>query len=735
MSISKKFKVDARVILNLGRHSIKDHTTALVELVKNSYDADALNVEVCVHIDGSESFIRVADNGCGMSDDQLNNNWLRIGYSDKTSEKFSPEKKRRKTGEKGIGRISADRLGSAVKVISKVKGAKASSLTVNWDDFDVEGKDIEDIQILMDYDATISIPLKEGAQSSSGTELIITGLRQEWTKANVESLYEELSVLTPPFESSNDFSIKIDTNIKNDFAPKVDSGLYLSSEIEVELNYDGHSPDFIYSIKDKYHKGHEKTETINWRNLVSKVDGDVLDEIADYPKCGPINLKLWFYPRTSATVSGTEFTLSSLREFLDNNAGIKIYRDGVAVKPYGFKQGQADWLGLAERKAADPAGISRESYKITPNQLVGAIFISRDKNQKLIDSSAREGLIDSEGLFDLKLLTIGVINLLETHRFNLNKEINAQQNKPNNKDKISTSSRQTVKQIRDDFNTVKKKLEEVEAAVPRNLAAPLRNSIEKFDRSIEETEKTVEIILNENRVLSGLATLGIASAVFGHETQSALSTFNTSIKNVKGLLSRVPLKFELIEKEADKALKYSKRISSWGSFALTRVQTEKRRLSARNIKSIIESTLDEMKPSLLASSIDLEIKAEHIVSKTYPMDIESIMVNLITNAFTACLNVSRSRKICVTLLREDKENTSGYKISVADSGPGIHKDFIDRIWEPLFSTRSNNSSKKVGTGLGLTIVKSIVSELEGVVDVGHDTQLKGALFTIWLPKI
>jgi signal transduction histidine kinase len=120
------------------------------------------------------------------------------------------------------------------------------------------------------------------------------------------------------------------------------------------------------------------------------------------------------------------------------------------------------------------------------------------------------------------------------------------------------------------------------------------------------------------------------------------------------------------------------------------------------------------------------------------MDIESILVNLLTNAYTASLLTKKGRKrqVVIDVNPEDKADRKGYYFSVADTGPGIAKEFKKKIFEPLFSTKSvgSNESKSVGTGLGLTIVKSIVEELEGEISVDSDKFLEGAIFKIWLPK-
>ena len=127
---NQRFYIDAKTLIHLGRDSIKDHSTALLELVKNSYDADATKVDIEIFSE-TKDLIRVADNGFGMTPDELKNSWLRIGYSGK---RVSTKSKlgRRKTGEKGIGRISTDRLGSILELRTKSKDAQLIGLKVNF---------------------------------------------------------------------------------------------------------------------------------------------------------------------------------------------------------------------------------------------------------------------------------------------------------------------------------------------------------------------------------------------------------------------------------------------------------------------------------------------------------------------------------------------------------------------------------------------------------------------------
>lgn len=735
----QRFFVDAKTLIHLGRDSIKDHTTALLELVKNCYDADARNVVVEVLCKKGNNIIRVADNGFGMTKKDLIDGWLRIGYSGKRHSKHS-QTGRRKTGEKGIGRISADRLGGKLELITKTIDDGIIGLKINWDEFDTEGKDISDIDVELIYPNSINIPKYNDKDIITGTEIRITELRQTWTANNIENLYYELSALTPPFNDVKDFQVQLNNDVAPSFSKKVNSDFFKVAEIELTAVYDG-GPEIIYTIKDKYNDK-EQVQTIYWRNLFQKMHDTQNESHSNNLTCGPVTLKLLFFLRESSSVLGTNFKISELREFLDNNAGIKIYRDNIAVKPYGFPSSQFgyDWLGLADRKARDPAGIGRgaESYKVTPNQLIGAAFISRDNNIDLSDSAAREGLVESESFYDLRNLILGSINMLESYRANIYtlSEKNKSAKKP-----IASKE---AEQIQIELFSVKEELESIKVEIDskntksvQNIARPIEKSIERVEVITKKVDKTISELLNWNRVLSGLATIGISSAVFGHETEGSISLFTTATDNARLLIRNSPPDLETAISEIDKALKHSKKVASWGSYALTRVQREKRSKKNINVKKTIDAVVKELKPAFEASSIKMDVTGEMIVSKTYQMDIESILINLLTNAYTACNQKAGSRKVLVHVEREDtKSGGRGYFFSVADTGPGIAKEFMHRIFEPLFSTKTiaTSDSKSIGTGLGLTIVKSIVDDLYGNIKVDHDPELKGARFKIWLPK-
>ena len=722
-----RFTVDANALINLGRDSIKDETTAIIELVKNGYDADALKIEIDIITLPEKKYIRVADNGIGMTQKQVLENWLRIGYSEKKVNKITA-KERRKTGEKGIGRLSADRLGSNLNLITKSKESNLFGLAIDWEEFNTPQKNLHSIPLRIIQDPTINIPISLNHINDTGTELIIENPRHIWTDVDVQNLYNELSIFSQPNKPINDFEISINTDIETNFKGKVIPPFNKSAEVEITVVYDG-DESIKYTIKDKHGFSDEVEKTAAWKDIIKYVNDVKKMPVKDSLTCGPVIFELLFFLDETSVVTGKQFKLKDLKAFLKNNNGVKIFRDDVSVKPYGYAGLQGgDWLDLGERQGRDPAGIDRESWKVKPYQLLGTILISRDTNTKLIDSAAREGLVHNDGFFDLRALTLAAVRLLEVHRHNIYK--NAEREKPARRpaNKILETYKEEIVKLRAELEQLKNDGEQNQ--VLKNATAQITLVLDKT----AETEKTIEEILNKSRTLAGLATIGISSAVFGHETQISLSNLLMSTGSAKEYLLKTPPDVQMALKKIGESLTYADLVSEWGAFSLTRIRRDKRKKDNVELNEIINRIVDELTPNFNAVDITIQRDLVDISDKTFQMDIETILINLLTNAYSACLEINDiPRKIKVSLRAENKDGTEGYSIIVSDSGLGVLEDLREIIWEPLFTTKLSTEGKEIGTGLGLPIVKSIVEDLDGKYFVYNDEELGGALFEIWLP--
>ena len=727
----KKFAVDARTVLQLGRQSIKDNATAVLELVKNSYDADADVVEVEIYSHKGDGYIRVADNGVGMTEDVIDNAWLRIGFSAKREDTIS-KRNRRKTGEKGVGRISVDKLGSTLELRTKAVGHQEIGLVIDWNLFDVEGKDVSEVPVTMLQDVEVNLPRQTEGTASSGTELIIRGLRDQWTPEEVRELYEELSVLTPPFEQVQDFKIILSTDITTDYKGLVTSPFQEAALIELKADFDGET--LHYDLLDRSDSAVPFTQSaaINWKQLVQRVTPG--RSVREQAMIGPVGLKLLFYLRSQTSVlSESGIQLANLRDFLDRNAGVKVYRDNIRVRPYGDPATpDGDWLGLNRRRVQDPAGLNRITYHFNANQVVGAVFLGRDINPELVDSASREGLLHGPAFDDMRALTLSCLSLMEMHRIQVNQRSpsNQEQSPPG---KVLSNFTEELSSLQHDLAQAQDNL----------LVTPYADSEEMkriLDRVSIVAEKgmaanaSLNDLMSEAGILRGLATLGIAASVFGHETQSALSQFLSSTALVRDLLHQEPLDRQVTEEELEKALRYARQVSSWGAFSLARVKRSKREKRTINVKETICQLVKGVQPAFQSASIRIEADhLEDVSANLFEMDIEAIVINLMTNAYVACQQPQGVRRVRIELLKTVYDEKNGFDLVVSDSGPGVSEHLAEKIWKPLVTFKKDERGNEQGTGLGLTIVSSIVSESGGRKAVSRSLDLGGARFVISLP--
>jgi signal transduction histidine kinase len=198
----------------------------------------------------------------------------------------------------------------------------------------------------------------------------------------------------------------------------------------------------------------------------------------------------------------------------------------------------------------------------------------------------------------------------------------------------------------------------------------------------------------------------------------------------RDLLGTDPPQIDEAIAELEKAFEDVDKISGWGRFALLRIRRDKRRPRKEDIERMTHEIIEELRPTLDALNVELKLKTEPLEGKLLPMNFESVLINLITNASTACRQVKRRRQIRISVKKRPDRGLRGVEIVVSDSGPGVARGNLERIWEPLFTTKTRDNP---GTGLGLTIIRDIIDEMRGTAKVDRNPDIKGARFTIWLP--
>jgi hypothetical protein len=370
--IPYRFKVSGNLIKKLGEESIANKNIAVLELIKNSYDAKATKVDVCLeNINTKDAKIVIIDNGEGMTNTDLENKWLNIATSNKV-EKKSLNGERIPVGEKGIGRLSSESLGKETTLITKPKNESFGyKIIFDWTKY--QGKNVQ-LNDVINTGYKIKKPKNE-----RGTILEITDLKHNWNDATSQkSLLKDIYLLHPPINKPKNF--KVATTIKIPGLKKIDKSFLQNAAYSIKVNLtNGNTLKYeAKAISGKNVKGTIETE----KKFI----------------CGDASLELYFFYRKSEAQKaalGVDISTQKIKEItktLDEYYGIKIYRDGFRVKPYG--ESGNDWLGL---------DLSFQNNTIYPrnNNVFGFVNISKTKNPKISDTTTREGIIYSEEFLDL----------------------------------------------------------------------------------------------------------------------------------------------------------------------------------------------------------------------------------------------------------------------------------------------------------------------------------------------
>jgi hypothetical protein len=190
MSEELFFETDAAIITRLGRELVAKQETALIELVKNGFDADATAVDVVFEKSGPTAALEIRDNGSGMTRRELTHGFMRLAGDLKVQSPRSPRFGRKRAGRKGIGRFAAQRLGEQLVLTTQTEAAPvALRLSVDWREF-VHGRRLEDVRVNLDEVAAVGQP---------GTTIRIELLRDAWSEPQLRKCWRGVLALQQPF--------------------------------------------------------------------------------------------------------------------------------------------------------------------------------------------------------------------------------------------------------------------------------------------------------------------------------------------------------------------------------------------------------------------------------------------------------------------------------------------------------------------------------------------------------
>ncbi len=694
----------ARLIKTVGEELISSDIVAIVELIKNSYDADAdiitidftgniLEIEIekgrkkqtkkVFSKDGAS--ITISDDGSGMTLDTIKKSWMEPATNFKKIEKISPVKKRRYTGEKGIGRFASAKLSSTLKIVTKVENDNEVVVNFDWSAFANEETYLDEVFSHWEVRQPLEIKKK-------GTKLLLDTLKSDWDELKFQSLRAALSRLINPVAPVIDFLI--DVNIPKEMAEEL-SGIISPPESTKKPNY---------IIKGKVDgKGQANLEYISKKSdkpLFSKKDLTKEFKPMRTPVSGPFEFefRVWDLEKESLTQLANEIgsTTSNVAADLQMLSGVSIYRDKFRVLPYG--EPKNDWLRLNARRVNNP------TLRLSVNQIIGYISISLEHNPDLKDQSNREGFIESEALNDLQVQVISIISELEEHRY---------AERPRREEEKVTSESLVEK------FSIEKLATSIVQKIPNDKE--VLDLVHSTQARISDGLKHVQEILSRYRRLS---TLGLLIDAILHDGGNLLLRIDSEARKLENELKKKNRDEELI-------IKYLKGIQEQREIMaqlFKRIEPFGGRKRGRPYNIVVEHAVKNMfelhSTELIRSNIECSLPNSENTVTIDNGEFQTIIMNLLQNSIYWLQEKKTNRKIAVEVHRNDSE----LSIVFSDNGPGIPEAKHHLIFDPYFSGRPD------GIGLGLTIVGELVAEYNGDFLLMKDGPLDGATFKIIFRK-
>lgn len=689
-SVSKPFRPRARLLQLLGDELIGSPRLAVFELVKNAYDADARTVTARFELDGSDGpQLSVTDDGEGMSLKTLMGVWLVPGHDHRSKQRASlvrsPKYHRLPLGEKGVGRFAVHKLGDKITVVTRAKKSRECVIAIDW-------TKLTSKKYLDGAPVTISVRDPElFSGDKTGTSITIGKLRSAWTRGEVRRLFKQVTTISSPFSEASSFTARVEVPGHEDWVadlPEVqeilDRAIYrFSFTLTGDLfswEYDFRS---VPGMALKPRKAGKKKSQLLLPPDKSEgaKEGEALDLSAEghadqiaaddetLEGIGPVSGVLYVYDRDKEVLK--HFASPQLTtDYLNDQGGIRVYRDGIRVYNYG--EPGDDWLGLDLRRVNSPV------KRISRNIVLGSINLSLAGSTSLREKTNREGFVENSALHNLRRVVIGALAVLEAER-NQDKE----RIREITDGKVPGGSPRSV--------SISGPLADLRKALDRHR---LRETLEPYVARIEHDYREMQDTL----LSAGMSGLNLA--VVFHEVERGVSALHGAISS--GVSA---------EETSRRARDLMQLLN--GFTALLRRDTKK----MHSARSLIEAARDFSMPRLRHHGVSLEcpiLEGDQVDFKaSFAFGIVlGALSNLIDNSLYWLrarwpkANAPGAKRRLYVGVTHDLE--PGPAIVVADNGPGFGEDDPELLVRPFFTR------KPTGMGLGL-YYSSMAMELNGGV--------------------
>lgn len=724
-----RFSVDAGIINRLGKELVGKQETAVSELIKNAYDADATEVNLIFENAWNKGgILTIEDNGHGMSRSQLVNGFMRLSSSDKIHNPVSEKYKRQKAGRKGIGRFATQRLGEKLIIITQTsQSLEALKVVVNWDDFSTD-KDLLSISNSIEL-----IPKTK----ESGTSLIIERLREGWSDTMIKRVYRYTSELLQPFPLSKkkekELENSIDEGFKSNYYRNENGNLIAIVDEEKAIFQHALAEIEGYVLSDGQGCWSLKSDKLNFPEEVFSIgnnDKDKEDITTPFLLIKGVHFKAYYFIYEGSLFSPGNFTF--IRDLSYEKGGIKLYRNGFRVLPYG-EQGD-DWLGLDQS--------NNRSIVLGPhmNRSFFGFVELEDKSGNFEETSSREGIIENEYLNELvsfvyRSITSAVMKVSELRgRKATASQKGFKKEKENPTEKVDNA----INQIEELFKETETNNDNSNQQTSDKITNEKANQIISDLKQAREEEKVKnQELIDENNMLRILAGLGLVIGEFVHEVQRFLPGFDADISFLKNAVKEYKDVYERTELLETNVKSFSAYTSYFDKTISRNVHRELEPIElrdvVRNFEMVISNDLERASINMLKTKYE---GYDLFTLPMHPSEWASILFNLYTNSKKAIKRAKSDGKIFIKCGKEDNI----VYLEFSDNGDGIPKENEEYIFNAFFTTSTvsnhtaDDATALTGTGLGLKIVRDIIEFYDGEIYVSTPTDGFNTTIRIEIPK-
>lgn len=695
--------VDSALINRLGYELVGKAETAVSELIKNAYDADARHVSVYFKgTENPEGTIIVKDDGTGMDFAKLKKGFLRISTSDKVENPNSERFGRPRAGRKGIGRFATQRIGNKLTIVTTRQEMDYSlRVIIDWQAYR-PNTDLE----------AVLFPIEQiDKHCPEGTELIIEDVRDAWSEAAILRVHRYVMDLFQPDYIGDRTNGTENKPEENSF----ETSFWLWTGDHYDAIEKGQEDFFSKALAtisgwmNEEHKGHVTVQSDSFLlNDEMRMDGE-------FPLLSNVRFRAYYfiYERPEYYSNGMSSSmLKNIQKVAAKASGLRLYRNGFRVLPYG--EPSNDWINLNARWA----GGSGVNIPFGTHNVFGYVELIDHEGILFDETSSREGLIENDAFFQLKdflykAFVMAIQRIRSSNELKRLKESRGATDPTGPQPEVQAGMRERIATIR---SYIAHKSEEP------------GSEEEKEQKTVLAMLTSVERVMSELEMLRVLAGLGLSIGSFSHEMEQ----FKPSLMGDLAHLVRNDAPIGDIAESLSRHLETMFAYTKFFNIAVS--ENLNRELGVIDVFLALDRFHETIENDLKRQQIKYDFAPrvfDLMVGPMHEAELISVLFNLYTNARKAIIKNNQPGAILITA-DIDKKNVY---LCFQDNGIGIPEENRERIFDAFFTTSTpasfdkDEKSKLTGTGLGLTIVRDILVTRGGQIiltdpDAGYKTSFK-----------